>query len=366
MLKRTPLYELHAAADARLVDFGGWEMPLHYGSQMDEHHAVRDSCGLFDVSHMTVIDLSGVGARDFVRYLVANDVDKLKRHGQAQYTCMLNEKGGVIDDLIVYWRDDNQYRFVVNASTRDKDLAWIKQQAESFEVTVEEQDEMALIAVQGPNAADVFAKVAEHNNLHGLWEKVKELKPFSACEHNAVFVGRTGYTGEDGYEIILPGNYAVPTWRAFTSEGAVPCGLGCRDTLRIEAGMNLYGTDMDESTTPLESGIGWTVDLTDPQRHFVGRTALEAQQAAGHRVLTGILLKDRGVLRGGQEVVTAEGVKGVLTSGTFSPTIKGSVGFVRLEGKASGACTVFIRKRELAAELCTLPFVRNGTIKVDV
>lgn len=365
MTNTTPLFELHVEAGAQIVDFGGWQMPLHYGSQMEEHHSVRTNCGLFDVSHMTVVDISGAQATEFLSVLLANDVARLSGDGRALYTCMLNESGGVVDDLIVYRRGVNDFRMVVNAATREKDLAWMTQQAAPFDVALDEQPDLALIAVQGPEAAKVFAAVAAAHGLDALWSKVEQLKPFSACAHNNVFVGRTGYTGEDGYEIIIPGQYAADTWRAFVGQGARPCGLASRDTLRIEAGLNLYGTDMDETVTPLESGLAWTVDFSNPGRLFTGRAALEQQQAGGNvAAFRGIILDGRGVIRSGQKVSTADGQNGIVTSGTFSPTMGCSVGFVRIGRTDVAECTVDIRGRAIEAHLCTLPFVRSGTIRV--
>ncbi|NNF15788.1 MAG: glycine cleavage system aminomethyltransferase GcvT [Gammaproteobacteria bacterium] len=366
MSKQTTLYPLHVDAGAQIVDFGGWAMPLHYGSQVEEHHLVRKSCGLFDVSHMTIVDISGAQAESFLSVLLANDVARLKANGNAMYSCMLNDDGGVVDDLITYRRDAGHFRMVVNAATRDNDLAWMNARAQAFDVELTEQPDYAMIAVQGPTANQVFARVAEHHGLAGLWSKVKELKPFNGCEYNSVYVGRTGYTGEDGYEIMMPAAHAADTWKAFIAAGAGPCGLGCRDTLRIEAGLNLYGTDMDQSTTPLEAGLAWTVNFTDPDRDFIGRQALEQQKAAGQLPwFGGIILDGRGVIRGGQQVVRADGGAGIVTSGTFSPTMGRSIGFVRIADGDSPECTVNIRKREIAAHLCALPFVRNGTIRVE-
>lgn len=367
MLKRTPLFESHQQAGAKLVDFGGWEMPLHYGSQIEEHEAVRTSCGMFDASHMTVVDIDGSDAHAYLSILLANDIDRLGEHGQALYSCMLNHDGGVVDDLIVYFRGDQNYRLVVNASTREQDLAWMQSCIGDFDVTLNEKPELALIAVQGPKAKEVFGKVAEAHNLHGLFDKVAELKRFSACEHNSVYVGRTGYTGEEGYEIILPAEHAAMTWAAFAGQGAVPCGLGCRDTLRIEAGLNLYGTDMDQTITPLEAGLAWTVNFKRADRSFNGRSALEKQMATTELPLwCGVVLAGKGVIRGGYTVSTAGGAKGVITSGTFSPTLKRAVGFVRISPTEETECLVEIRGRQLEAWLRPLPFVRNGTIRVDI
>lgn len=370
MLKRTPLYNNHQEAGAKLVDFGGWEMPLHYGSQVDEHLAVRSHCGLFDASHMTVVDVSGAGAHDYLSVLLANDIDRLKTEGQALYTCMLNHDGGVVDDLIVYFRGESGYRLVVNASTREQDLAWMSACQDNFtgaKVVLTEQPDVALIAVQGPAAKQVFSQVAQENNLHGLYEKVETLSRFHACEHHSVYVGRTGYTGEEGYEIMLPAEHAPMTWNAFVGQGATPSGLGCRDTLRIEAGLNLYGTDMDQSVSPLEAGLAWTVSFAREDRAFNGRAALERQLAAGDLPSWhGVVLAGKGVIRNGYEVHTKGGAKGVITSGTFSPTLKRAVGFARISATDETDCTVDIRGRHREAWLRPLPFVRNGTIRVEI
>lgn len=366
MLKRTPLFETHKAAGAKLVDFGGWEMPLHYGSQLDEHNAVRTHCGMFDASHMTVVDVDGSDATPYLSVLLANDIERLQSQGQALYTCMLNHEGGVVDDLIVYARGKDAYRLVVNASTREQDLAWMES-CKQGDVTLTEQPDIALIAVQGPAAKELFAKVAEANDLHGLFEKVSPLKRFSACEHNSVYVGRTGYTGEDGYEIMMPAAHAPMTWAAFAAQGAVACGLGCRDTLRIEAGLNLYGTDMDQTLSPLEAGLAWTVNFDRADRAFNGRAALEKQLKGDQLPMwCGVVLAGKGVIRGGYPVRTKEGASGVITSGTFSPTLKRSVGFARISPTDEKACTVEIRGREHEAWLTPLPFVRNGTIRVEI
>jgi aminomethyltransferase len=338
-----------------MVDFGDWDMPINYGSQIEEHHAVRQDAGMFDVSHMTVVDLSGARSRDFLRRLVANDVDKLKTSGKALYTCMLDGNGGVIDDLIIYFLDESNFRLVVNAATREKDLAWIRRQAESFGVRVDERPELAMIAVQGPNAR---AKVAELLSPETA-AKANTLARFAAVEGDGLFIARTGYTGEDGYEIILPAERAEPFWTDLAGIGVRPCGLGARDTLRLEAGMNLYGQDMDESTTPLESGLAWTVVMT-PERDFIGRERLVRQLADGlPRRLIALVLDEKGVLRHDQRVLTAAG-EGVITSGTFSPTLGKAIALARIPVGETGQVRVDIRGREVPVRLVEAPFVRNG------
>ena len=360
MSQQTVLNATHRAAGARMVDFGGWDMPIHYGSQVDEHHQVRRDVGMFDVSHMTVIDLHGDGVRAFLRRLLANSVDKLKLPGKALYSCMLNERGGVIDDLIVYFLREDFFRIVSNAATRDKDLAWIEKVAADFQVRVVERPELALIAVQGPNArAAVLAQVAEADRA-----AVEALGKFVAMDAQgiggeALFVARTGYTGEDGFEIVLPQDSAVALWQRLAAAGVKPAGLGARDTLRLEAGMNLYGQDMDEDVSPLEAGLAWTLGM-DEGRDFIGRAALEAQKAQGvPRRMVGLVLEDKGILRHGQRVVTAVG-DGEILSGSFAPTLGTSIAFARIPAGEPGAVGVDIRGRIVPARIVKFPFVRDG------
>jgi aminomethyltransferase len=355
---RTPLYDTHVAAGARMVDFGGWDMPVNYGSQIDEHHAVRRDAGMFDVSHMCVLDLSGARVREFLRYLFANDVAKLKTPGKALYSCMLNERGGVIDDLIVYFMTDPWFRMVVNAGTRDKDIAWIKQHATPFNVEVKVRSDLAMIAVQGPTARNKAVTV-----LGDVAKAALDLKIFTGGEFGRYFIARTGYTGEDGFEIMAPAGEAPSLWLQLKAAGVAQCGLGARDTLRLEAGMNLYGNDMDETQSPLESGLTWTLAFEPKERNFIGRAALEAQQQAGvPRKLVGLLLEDRGVLRSHQAVLVEGQPNGEITSGTFSPTLERSIALARVPVAASGAVKVDIRGKQLAARIVNYPFVRNGRI----
>jgi aminomethyltransferase len=340
-----------------MVDFGGWEMPINYGSQIKEHNEVRQAAGMFDVSHMTVVDIRGTGARPFLSRLLANDVVKLKNPGRAFYSCMLNGQGGVVDDLITYFVGEEFFRVVVNAATRDKDMQWINQQARSFDIAVEERPELAMIAVQGPEArAKVLALLPESDAA-----VAGEIKPFGAGRFADKFIARTGYTGEDGFEISLPAESASQFWDSLASAGVVPCGLGARDTLRLEAGMNLYGQDMDESVTPLESGLAWTVAMKD-DRDFIGKDALLKQKEQGvERKLAGLVLEGRGVLRPGQRVVSAAG-EGVTTSGSFSPTLQRAIAFARIPTDAVGSCQVDIRGNLLDCNIVQPPFARNGAV----
>lgn len=357
MGKRTFLYDAHVNLDAKMVDFGGWDMPLHYGSQIEEHHAVRRDAGMFDVSHMTAVDVTGAQARDYLRYLLANDVDKLKGPGRAIYGCMLNERGGVIDDMITYWIDDAHYRVVVNASTTDKDLAWMRKQADGFDVSVEARDDLAIIAVQGPEARDRAGGVLPKGEPR---DKAAELKRFQAVQAGDYFIARTGYTGEDGFEILLPGDQAASFWNGLREAGVQSAGLGARDTLRLEAGLNLYGQDMDEEVTPLESNLGWTVAFEPTERNFIGRKALEKQKEQGvAQRLVGLVLEDKGVLRHGMKVFTEAG-EGVVTSGGFSPTLGVSIAFARVPRDPGERCEVEVRGRRLKARVVKPPFVKNG------
>jgi aminomethyltransferase len=360
-LKTTVLHATHIAASARMVDFGGWDMPVNYGSQIEEHHAVRTDAGMFDVSHMRVVDIAGDKSRDFLRYVLANNVDKLQTAGKALYSCMLRPDGGVIDDLIVYYFDESFFRLVVNAGTADKDIAWLNAQnvAGAFGLTITSRPDFALIAVQGPNARAKAAQAFE------FIQTALELKPFNAARftHNHAdwMVARTGYTGEDGFEIALPAACAADAWAALLAVGVRPAGLGARDTLRLEAGMNLYGQDMDESVNPLNAGLAWTIDLVT-ERDFIGKAVL---LNGAQMQLVGLVLQDKGVLRSHQTITTAHGA-GETTSGTFSPTMQQSIAFARVPlGVAIGdTVQVIIRDKALSAKVVKMPFVRNGKIVV--
>jgi aminomethyltransferase len=352
---RTPLYDTHVASGAKIVDFGGWDMPLHYGSQIDEHHAVRRDAGMFDVSHMRPVDVRGGAARDFLRHLVANNVDKLTQPGKALYSCMLNHAGGVVDDLIIYFLRDDWFRVVVNASTADKDLAWMEKVRldGGFDVAVTPRNDLAMIAVQGPHAREKFWRVRPDAQA-----ATQELAPFFATQVGELFVARTGYTGEDGFEVMLPAAAAPRLWADLKAAGVAEAGLGARDTLRLEAGMNLYGNDMDEAISPLDAGLAWTVDLKAP-RDFVGRAALTRDGAC--KAFVGLKLLDKGVLRAHQRVITPHG-DGEITSGTFAPTLGYSVAMARvpLGVKPGDTLQVDIRGKPMNAQVVKMPFVRHG------
>ena len=355
MGKQTPLYQQHLDANGKIVDFGGWDMPIHYGSQLQEHNVVREDAGMFDVSHMTIVDIAGPEALAYLQKILANDVSKLGFTGKALYTGMLNEEGGVIDDLIVY-KMEGWYRTVVNCGTREKDLAWMNKQIEAFDATLTERPELAMVAVQGPNAIEKVKQVrSEQADL------ISELKVFQGLPVGEWFYARTGYTGEDGLEIIVPAAEVAEFWDALIAAGVAPTGLGARDTLRLEAGMNLYGNDMDDSISPLQAGMGWTIAWEPADRDFIGRKALEAQKAAGvPSKLVGIVLETRGVMRSHQKVVV-EGIgEGEITSGTFSPTLQHSIAMARVPYDTGSECNIEMRGKLIPARVVKMPFVRNG------
>ena len=363
--QHTPLYDSHVAFNGKLIDFGGWELPVNYGSQIAEHEAVRTDAGMFDVSHMLVTDVTGDNAKAFFRKLIANDVNKLSFVGKALYSAMLNDNGGVIDDLIVYRMNDDEtaYRIVSNGATREKDSAQFAKIGSEFGVTLTPRYDVAMIAVQGPKAIEKLLTVKPE------WaDKVNVLKPFVGVDLGQdFFVARTGYTGEDGVEVILPASQAAEFFKALADAGVQPCGLGARDTLRMEAGMNLYGNDMDDDVSPLEAGMAWTVDLKDEARDFVGKDKLVALKSAGVKAKqVGLLLTGKGgVLRDGMEVVTDAG-NGITTSGVFSPSLKQSIAIARVPADFTGdTAKVIMRGKEVDVRVLKLPFVRNGQKQFD-
>jgi aminomethyltransferase len=355
MPNKTVLYAKHLESSAKMVDFHGWEMPINYGSQIEEHHAVRKDAGMFDVSHMTIVDVIGAQAKDYLRYLLANDVEKLQDKGKALYSGMLNETGGVIDDLIVYYFDASNYRLVVNSATRDKDMHWLQSKAQGFAVKIIERPEFAMIAVQGPNAKEKAHSVFSAAQI----EAVAGMKVFYGVQAEDLFIATTGYTGEAGYEIIVPNEDAPMLWQKLLEAGVAPCGLGARDTLRLEAGMNLYGLDMDETISPLAANMGWTITWEPQSRDFVGRSALEQQKASGTEKLVGLVMTEKGVLRSGLKVM-ADGIEGVITSGTFSPTLGHSIAMARVPASVGATVEVEMRKKWVTVNVVKPSFVRNG------
>lgn len=358
MSNKTTLHAKHIEAGAKMVDFYGWEMPINYGSQIEEHHAVRQNAGMFDVSHMTIVDVSGAQAQAYLRKLVINDVAKLTVAGKALYTGMLNEEGGVIDDLIIYFFSKTSYKLVVNSATRVKDLAWMNKQAQSFDVAITERPEFGMIAVQGPQAkAKVATLLTAEQTL-----VVDGMKPFFGVQAGELFIATTGYTGENGYEIVVPETQAANLWQQLLDAGVTPCGLGARDTLRLEAGMNLYGLDMDETISPLAANMAWTISWEPTNRQFIGRSVLEAQKEAGNQPkLVGLVFEAKGVLRSGLKVITPTG-EGVITSGSFSPTLGHSIAMARVPRsvKLGDTIQVEMRKKLVDVQVIKPSFVRNG------
>ena len=360
-MKKTPFYACHIEANGKIVDFGGWALPVNYGSQIKEHEIVRQDSGMFDVSQMQIIDISGEDAKAFLRYLMCNDVAKLNKNGsgKALYSAILNEHAGIIDDLIVYLTDTNEtsYRIVSNGATSEKDLLWINTQATKYNVTITPRDDLAILAVQGPNAIN---KVIQANPQ--LLAQLQQLKPFESFTSDNYFYARTGYTGENGLEIILPQNDAHRLWHELLDVNVTPCGLGARDTLRLEAGMNLYGHDMDENITPIECNMDCVVDLSDKNRDFIGKVKyLELKAKNKNSMQVGIVLTGKGVLREGQKIIVSGQESGVVTSGTFSPTLKTSIAIARVKD-FNDEVAVEIRGQQISAKLVKLPFVRNGRI----
>ena len=356
MGQRTPLYDLHLALGAKMVDFGGWDMPLHYGSQVEEHHEVRRDCGVFDVSHMTVIDITGVQAKEWLQYLLANDVERLNSPGRALYSAMLNEQGGVVDDMIVYLMPGG-YRLIVNAATRDQDLAWMAVQRQGYDVQLQERPELALLAIQGPQARHKVAELVSQ----ARGQLIQQLKPFEGQSNGDWFIARTGYTGEDGLEILLPADQAPAFFNDLVGAGISPIGLGARDTLRLEAGMNLYGQDIHLSVSPLCANMAWTIAWEPASRKFVGREALEAEKAGGVQLkLVGLVLEERGVLRAHQVVRIANVGEGEITSGSFSPTLSKSIALARVPTATADRAEVEIRGKWYPVRVVKPTFVRLG------
>lgn len=359
---KTPLYEEHIALNATMINFNHWEMPLHYGSQINEHQAVRQHSGMFDVSHMTIVDILGAGGRLFLRNLLTNDVDSIKHPGRALYSCMCNEHGGIIDDLIVYQRAPDNYRIVLNSATRDSDFAWIRKNSEGFSVGLQERKDLAMLAVQGPEAIEKTLKILNPSQL----DAVSTLTAFESVDIGDWFFAKTGYTGEDGFEIIVPNDTISRIWVDLLAAGVQPCGLGARDTLRLEAGMLLYGQDMDETITPLDVGLEWTVKWLPENRNFIGMGALLSQKQQGiNQKLIGLILQGKGIMRSGQQVFVNDQPQGIITSGSYSPTLGKSIAMARVPTNIEGQVEVEIRDKLIPAIVRKPRFVKRGQIIDD-
>jgi aminomethyltransferase len=358
-MRKTPLYAAHQALGAKLIDFAGWAMPLYYQTQSVEHLKVREAAGVFDVSHMGIVDVEGNEATAYLSYVLANDIHKINTPGKALYSCMLNEVGGILDDLIVYHLAPNQYRLVINAARTTEDLAWLLAQVKNHQVTIRQRFDFALLALQGCQARTILKAALKNSPI------VDALKPFCVAMLGDCSIATTGYTGEDGFEIMLPGNKASAFWAQLLDLGATPIGLGARDSLRLEAGLNLYGLDMDDSVTPFESNLAWTVALSPTERQFIGREALVAQQEKGvQQNLRAIKLLGKGMLRPGQKIFDAAGnLMGVVTSASHSPLLKQSIGFARVSVTVPEDCLVEIRGERVPV-VCVKPPLWRKSYKV--
>ncbi|MFZ3065397.1 MAG: glycine cleavage system aminomethyltransferase GcvT [Nitrospirota bacterium] len=357
-MKQTPLYNRHKALGARFVEFAGWEMPLQYSGVIEEHHAVRKSSGLFDVSHLTRIEINKKDAISFINKLITTDLEKLKQ-GHSQYTLLCDENGGIIDDLLLYKKPDASILLCANAINREKVIAWLEKHAATYDVDIKDiTDAFAQIAIQGPDAQGILQKLTSTN--------LSEIKRFDFAEisfdSTILLVSRTGYTGEDGFEIYPSASIAESIWDKLIATGAAfglkPAGLGARDTLRLEMGYLLYGHDMDQKTTPLEAGLGRFVSFE--KGDFIGRAALIAQRQDGiKKRLIGFELIDKGIPRQGCKIL-AKGIEaGIVTSGNMSPTLKKGIGlgYVNIGyDKIGEEIAVEIRGKAVLAKVVSLPF----------
>jgi aminomethyltransferase len=359
-LRRTPLFERHQAAGAKLVPFAGWEMPVSYEGVGAEHLAVRRGCGVFDVSHMGEIETSGPGALELLQRLLSNDVARLEIGG-AQYSVLCREDGGVLDDLFTYRLDDDRYLTVTNAANHEQDLAWFQEQAGGFDAEVADRlDAYAMLAVQGPGARGIVAGLVEGELPARMHTAVlRPRTPGGAAEDVAgdVLVCGTGYTGEDGVEILVGPDAAPALWDALLDAGATPAGLGARDTLRLEVCFHLYGNDMDETRNPIEAGLGW---CCKEETGFIGAEAVAAARAEGPaEKLTPFALTEKGIPRQGNAVLAADGsAAGVVTSGTLSPCLDRGIGmaYVRADLAAAGTGVVIdVRGKQRAARIESKP-----------
>jgi aminomethyltransferase len=359
-LKRTPLYDCHREAGARLVGFAGWEMPVQYAGVIEEHRAVRTAAGLFDVSHMGEVRVRGAGAERLLQRLTPNDVSKLAV-GRAHYSGLLTERGTYVDDLLIYRLGAEDFLVVVNASNAQRDFEWIASRVDGEDATdaevIDESDRYALLALQGPKALEILAPFASAG--------VSALRYYGFLQGEVAgapaLISRTGYTGEDGVEIYLAPEDAPAVWRRLVEAGAVPAGLGARDTLRLEAAMALYGHEIDESTTPLEAGLGWVVKLE--KGDFLGRGALLAQREGGlPKQLVGFEVQGRGIARQGHGVVSEGKTVGVVTSGTWSPTFEKALGMAHVPPAMAAPgtpLTLDVRGKPLSAVVVEMPFYRR-------
>ena len=356
----TPMYDLHLALGAKMVDFRGWDMPLHYGSQVEEHHQVRQDCGVFDISHVAVTDIQGPDASALLRRLLCNDVEKLSDLGSGHYSALLNEQGGVIDEALVF-KTPTGFRSLTNAATRERVQSWFTLQAENLDVEFQYRNDLSVLAIQGPNTFERLGQIFNSNRTALL----QALEPSCGFFDNDWFFSRTGYSGEEGIEIILPRSQVVDLFNELVGAGIAPIGLGARDTLRLEAGFCLQGNDLDETHSPLVSGIENRVCWQDQSRDFIGKAALEREQAAGNLDrIVGLVLEERGVLRANQAVRIVGHPDGIITSGSFSPTLGKAIALARVAACTDERGEVEIRNKWYPVRVVKPCFVRHGEILI--
>ena len=355
-MNKTPLNNAHIELGAKMVNFSHWEMPISYTSLIEEHHAVRNTAGVFDVSHMSVFDFNGGDQVAFFEKIFANDIKKISNEDKAIYGALLNEEGGILDDLIIYHANE-KFRLVSNCSTREQNRQWYEKHAVEFGVEVVERSDMGILAIQGP---DALSKIL---SIDGINPQVNNLQSFGCMFDGDKLYARTGYTGEDGLEIIVPSEDINQFWDQALKLGCTPIGLGARDTLRLEAGLNLYGNDMTIENHPYESNLGWTIDMTDKNRQFIGKQALLSIDQSKSQKIVGIILRDKGVLRSGYEVIHDEG-KGVVLSGSYSPTLQSSIGLARVDQGYKKDGKVMIRNKMLNIDFVSPRFIERGKISI--
>tara|TARA_B100001758_G_scaffold207012_1_gene187933 strand:+ start:938 stop:1999 length:1062 start_codon:yes stop_codon:yes gene_type:complete len=353
-MNKTALNKSHIELGAKMVNFSNWEMPISYTSLIKEHNAVRNAAGIFDVSHMSVFDFDGGDQVAFFEKIFANDIKKISQDNKAIYGALLNEKGRILDDLIIYHAKD-KFRLVSNCSTREQNRNWYEKHAIDFGVEVIERSDLGILAIQGPDALN---KILE---IKGIDARVNDLPSFGCLFDGDKLYARTGYTGEDGLELIVPIKDINLLWEQAIEQGCVPIGLGARDTLRLEAGLNLYGNDMTINNHPYESNLGWTIDMSDENRQFIGKEALLSIDQNKSQKITGIILQDKGVLRSGYEIIHEQG-KGVVLSGSYSPTLQSSIGLARVDRGYQKNGKVIIRNKELNIDFVSPRFLGRGKI----
>jgi aminomethyltransferase len=353
-MNKTPLNKSHIELGAKMVNFSNWEMPISYSSLIEEHNAVRNTVGIFDVSHMSVFDFDGDNQVAFFEKIFANDIKKIYKDNKAIYGALLNEEGGILDDLIIY-HANNKFRLVSNCSTREQNRQWFEKHAVEFGVKVMERSDMGILAIQGPDALNKILKIKEIDN------QVNTLQSFGCMFEGDKLYARTGYTGEDGLELIVPTKDINHLWDQALELGCTPIGLGARDTLRLEAGLNLYGNDMTINNHPYESNMGWTIDMSDESREFIGKDALLSIDQSKSQKIVGIILQDKGILRSGYEITHEQG-KGVVLSGSYSPTLQSSIGLARVDQGYKENGKVMIRNKLLNIDFVSPRFLGQGKI----